>query len=116
MQDKKIGLALGGGGARGLAHIPVLETIDKMELSISQLSGTSIGAIIGSFYACGLKGKEIRKILDTILAEDEEFWSRFFEKRSSLKWYELLAPQTTGPGLINVDKFLDFLKEHLPVH
>ncbi len=59
---KKIGLALGGGGARGLAHIPILEALDEMKVKPVVISGTSIGAILGSFYASGYSGREIRDL------------------------------------------------------
>jgi NTE family protein len=55
-----IALALGGGGARGLAHIIVLEALDEMGLRPVAIAGTSIGAIIGAAYAAGVKGKDIR--------------------------------------------------------
>jgi len=63
---KKIGLTLGGGGARGICHIEFLKVLDDMNLKPSIISGTSIGAIIGAFYASGLSGKEIIDILDTL--------------------------------------------------
>ena len=45
---KKIGLALGGGAARGLAHIGVLEVLQKEDIPIDMISGTSAGAVIGA--------------------------------------------------------------------
>ena len=66
MLKKKIGLTLGGGGARGICHIEFIKVLDDMNLKPSVISGTSIGAIIGAFYASGLTGKEINDILDTI--------------------------------------------------
>ncbi len=56
----RIGLALGGGGARGLAHIPILEAFDELGLKPDIISGTSIGAIFGAAYASGISGSEIR--------------------------------------------------------
>lgn len=47
----KIGLALGGGGARGFAHIGVLKVLEKNKIPIYQISGTSIGAVVGGAYA-----------------------------------------------------------------
>ncbi|MCK5050966.1 MAG: patatin-like phospholipase family protein [Candidatus Cloacimonetes bacterium] len=63
---RKIGLTLGGGGARGICHIEFLKVLDEMCLKPSIISGTSIGAIIGAFYASGLSGKEINDLLNTI--------------------------------------------------
>ncbi|KQT54828.1 Patatin [Aureimonas sp. Leaf454] len=56
-----LGLALGGGGARGLAHIHVLMALDDLGLRPSHIAGTSIGAIIGAAYAAGMTGAEIRE-------------------------------------------------------
>lgn len=114
LQNKKIGLALGGGGARGLAHIPLLEAIDSRSLNICQISGTSVGAIAGAFYAGGMKGKQIRSIFQEILSQKKDFWTRVFEKESSLKWYNLISPQLNGPGILNIDKLIQFLRDQLP--
>ncbi len=57
----KIGLALGGGGARGLAHIPVLEAFDELGLKPAVIAGSSAGALIGAAYAGGMSGREIRE-------------------------------------------------------
>ena len=51
---KSLGVALGGGGAKGLAHIAILETIDELGFEVSTLSGTSVGAVVGVLYAAGL--------------------------------------------------------------
>ncbi len=53
-------IALGGGAARGLAHIPVLEALDDLGITPSLISGTSMGAIIGAVYASGMNGRDIR--------------------------------------------------------
>ena len=50
---QKIGLALGGGGARGLAHIQVLETLDELGIRPYRVAGTSIGSIMGATFAAG---------------------------------------------------------------
>src|SRR5262249_43534808 len=53
-------LALGGGGARGLAHIAVVEALDEMGVRPTAIAGTSIGALVGASYAAGMRGKDIR--------------------------------------------------------
>ncbi|MFW5847038.1 MAG: patatin-like phospholipase family protein [Nanoarchaeota archaeon] len=63
---KKIGLVLGGGGAKGFAHIGVLKALEENNIQIEAISGTSMGAIIGALYCLGYSPKEIeRKIYET---------------------------------------------------
>ena len=62
MQKRKIGLALGGGGARGLAHIGVLEVLQNEGIPIDVIAGTSAGAAIGAIYAQGKDAALIREI------------------------------------------------------
>jgi NTE family protein len=56
----RIGLALGGGGARGLAHIAILEAFDELGIRPAMIAGTSIGALVGAAYAAGMPASEIR--------------------------------------------------------
>ncbi|MFH1506477.1 MAG: patatin-like phospholipase family protein [archaeon] len=58
---KKIGLALSGGGARGIAHIAFLKVFDELKIKPHMIAGTSIGAVIGAMYASGCSGKEIEE-------------------------------------------------------
>lgn len=55
----KIGLVLAGGGARGLAHIGVIKALEKQNIKIDYITGTSMGALIGGLYAAGLSPSEI---------------------------------------------------------
>ena len=50
---EKIGLVLGGGGARGAAHIGVLRALEREHIPVDYIAGTSMGAIIGALYASG---------------------------------------------------------------
>ena len=62
----RIGLALSGGGARGLGHIPVLEAFDRAGVRPGRIAGTSMGSVAGALYASGMPGKAIRSlVLDT---------------------------------------------------
>ncbi len=59
-QDRpRIGLALGGGGARGVAHIGVLEALEKLGIPVDYIAGTSMGAVVGGLYASGMSPQEI---------------------------------------------------------
>lgn len=59
---KKVGLALGGGAAKGAAHIGVLRAFEEKEITIDAMAATSVGAIIGAFYAFGLSVDKISEI------------------------------------------------------
>jgi len=61
--EPKIGLALGEGGARGFAHIGVLKVLEREEIKIDYIAGTSVGSLIGALYALGFDILEIEKIL-----------------------------------------------------
>jgi len=63
---KKVGLCLGGGGARGLCHIEFLKVLDELQIKPSIISGTSMGSIIGAMYASGMSGTEIHKVVNKI--------------------------------------------------
>ena len=64
----RVALALGGGSARGLAHIAVLEAFDELGIKPTVISGTSFGAIVGACYAAGLSAKDIRAHASELLA------------------------------------------------
>lgn len=64
-----IGLVLGGGGARGLAHILMLEAFDELGIKPKIIAGTSIGAIYGAAYAAGLSAREIRSHTEDMLTK-----------------------------------------------
>ena len=68
MSEPKIGLALGGGGARGLAHIPMLEAFDELGVKPAIIAGCSMGALIGAAYACGMTAKDMRAQSEKILS------------------------------------------------
>jgi NTE family protein len=68
---KRIGLALGGGGARGLAHIGVLRVLEKEKIPIHLIAGTSIGALVGGAYASGINADELQKKVEEYLSSPE---------------------------------------------
>jgi NTE family protein len=59
----RIGLALAGGGARGAAHVGVLQMLEQLHVPVDYVAGTSMGAIIGGLYAAGLSADELREAL-----------------------------------------------------
>ena len=79
--DMHIGLALGGGGARGMAHILVCETLDELGLKPSVIAGTSIGAIIGAGYASGISGREMHELAVAFYSKRRAVLSRLWRAR-----------------------------------
>ncbi|MEJ1939080.1 patatin-like phospholipase family protein, partial [Nostoc sp. NIES-2111] len=77
-----IALALGGGGARGLAHIVALEVLDELGLKPSVIAGTSMGAIIGAAYAAGLAGRDIRAHVTEVLRDKNRAMARVLQARA----------------------------------
>jgi NTE family protein len=65
-KDLKIGIALSGGGSKGFAHIGVLRVLEKNNIPIDYISGTSMGAIVASLYAVGYSPNEIEVIIKTM--------------------------------------------------
>lgn len=70
----RIGLALGGGSARGLAHILMLEAFDELGIKPAVIAGTSMGSICGAAYAAGLSAAEIRREFEGLLWSRAAFW------------------------------------------
>ena len=61
-EDKRIGLVLSGGTARGLAHIGVLKVLEEEKVPVEYVTGTSMGSIIGGLYSIGYTSDEIEQI------------------------------------------------------
>lgn len=59
--NKRVGLVLGGGGVRGLAHIGVFKVLEKASISVDLLAGTSMGGVLGAMYAAGMSVSQIEQ-------------------------------------------------------
>ena len=76
----RIALALGGGSARGLAHIVMLEVFDELGIKPSIIAGTSMGSICGACYAAGLSAAEIRDGFESQFTSAATFFKQFAGK------------------------------------
>jgi NTE family protein len=110
---QKIGLALGGGGARGLAHIQVLEALDELGLRPHRIAATSIGAVIGALYASGLSGKEIRKLAHHWQSPKPEKHNGILHRHDLRRWAAMLDPSFDRSGLFKGEKIVRFLSDHI---
>ena len=77
-----VALALGGGGARGLAHVLVLEVFDELGIKPKVIAGTSIGALYGAAYASGMSAKHIRAMTEETLSRRLDLVRQLFAARS----------------------------------
>ncbi len=106
-------LALGGGGARGLAHIHVLEALDDLGVRPVTIAGSSIGAIIGAAYAAGMTGAEIREFAVHTLGRGAEVAGRMWRARPH-SFAEMLDGGVRF-GQFNVERILrSFLPDTMP--
>ena len=92
----KIGLALSGGAARGIAHLGILQAIEELEIEISALSGTSSGAIVAAFYASGMPPRDVLQII------------------KETKLVKFVRPAISKTGLLKVEKLETLFSRHLP--
>jgi len=65
---KKVGLVLGSGVARGLAHVGVLKALEKHNIKIDFIARSSMGALIGGVYAAGISIKNMENIIEKLLS------------------------------------------------
>lgn len=105
-----LGLALGSGGANGLAHIAVLQVFDEQGIVPDRIAGTSIGAVIGGLYAAGLSAEEILDIFDDVAGSPLDALSGL--AGSELDLVDLLQLGLSDGGLFDSGGFLRFLAGH----
>ena len=110
-----IGIAFGAGGARGLAHLLMIEALDELGVKPSIISGSSIGAVVGAFYAAGFSGKEMRGILDQLINPKSDSVFDFLLKSDIVKMFTMFDPQFIRSGFIKGEKFQNYMKNHLKV-
>jgi NTE family protein len=108
-----LALALGGGGARGLAHIHALLALDDLGVKPVAISGTSIGAIVGVGYAAGMSGSDILEFMLKSLGNRAELMARLWRLRPvGLGGVQI---RFNGPGRLDMESVLKvFLPEKLP--
>jgi NTE family protein len=98
MSSNKVSLVLSSGGARGVAHISIIESLLKEGYDIVEISGTSIGSLVAAFYACGKLDKFKKWIL----------------KLDKIKTFSLMDFTVSQSGIIKGDKVFSSLKKIIP--
>lgn len=113
MADKTIAVAFGGGGARGIAHIHIIEVLNELGLTPVAISGTSVGAIMGAAMASGMRGQDIRSFLDETLNEPKEIATRVWKARRP-SWKSAFS-EGLRFGQFDIERILSaFLPEEIP--
>jgi NTE family protein len=106
-----IGLALGSGGAGGLAHIAMLEVFEDLDIRPDGLAGTSIGAVVATLYAAGLDAGEIAEIFREFGGSALDPLSGLLGNNGGPGWRDLVDIDLENGGFIDADGFLDFIGE-----
>ena len=112
-QGKSIGLALGAGGARGLAHIPIVEQLDELGVRPDRLAGCSMGSVIGVLYASGLPGKAIRALIDEFVLRKSEIFNGTASRWEAFRWLDFVVPELGNGGLLSTEKFVHFILDSI---
>ncbi|WP_319531009.1 patatin-like phospholipase family protein [uncultured Cohaesibacter sp.] len=96
MSEKTVAIAFGGGGARGLAHIWIMEALDELGITPVALSGCSIGALAAASYGSGMTGADLRRYVLDLFGNRGEVLSRLWQNRPK-SFSELFAsPNPVG--------------------
>ncbi len=111
---KTFALALGSGGARGLAHIAVIEALDDLDVKPTAIAGASIGALIGAAYAAGMRGKDIRHYAISLAHGRGEIRRRLMQSRAGTL-SDFFAGAFSQATQMDAEKFCaQFLPEQVP--
>ena len=105
----RVGIALGAGGANGLAHILMLETLDKRGIKPHAIAGSSIGAVIGALYASGKSGRQIRELVERFIISPQEHVVEELLSKDALRWVEFLDIEFGEGGLLSSEGFMSFM-------
>lgn len=107
VSQPRIGVALGGGGARGFAHIAVLEALDEAGIAPVAIAGTSIGAIIGAAYAAGFPGERLRRHAINAFRDRAEVMASLFKARTGRLRTVFAGGRIGNPVLMDGERLLE---------
>jgi NTE family protein len=110
--ELRIGVALGGGGARGLAHITMLQAFDELGVKPFSLAGTSMGALVGAAYASGISAADIAQHAIDVLANRVRLAQRLFSSRRAESATSLVSFKAFGPVMISGMRLTELFFPH----
>jgi len=106
-----LGIALGGGGARGLAHVEILAALDELGVKPVLIAGTSMGAVIGALYAAGHSAAAIKSVIQDALAQ--RVGRLGFVRKELLEWIHLVDPGIPRDVVLTGSEFLAFIHQRI---
>jgi NTE family protein len=95
MRTVRLGLALGGGSARGMAHVGAIDVLEREGIRIDCIAGTSAGALVGAAYAAGVRGQ------------------RLVEAAQAMRWRRIARPTWPGRGIVSFARLDAYLAAEL---
>lgn len=111
---KRVALALGAGGARGLSHIAVFEALDELGVRPVAIAGSSIGALAGAVYGAGMSGREIRRFVIDLAHNRAEVWRRVMLSRAGTVG-DMFSGDFSAVVQLDPEKLLaQFLRDPVP--
>ena len=105
-QHPSVAIALGGGGARGIAHVLALEGLDELGIRPVAIAGTSMGAVIGAAYAAGLEARTIRGHILRVLRNRSDVIGKLLRARVG-RFADLVLRGRGNPVLLDPEIFLE---------
>lgn len=99
-------VALGAGGARGLAHIVVIEAMEELGIRPKAIAGASMGAVVGAAWAAGVPARDMRQHLQRLLRNRAEVMSRLLMARVG-RFVDMFGGQFQNPMLLDGERILD---------
>ncbi len=97
-RNRKVGLVLGSGGAKGISHISVIEYLNGLDIPVDMIVGSSIGAVIGAVYCAGSLERFKKDIVK-------------LNRKGIIKYFDPVIPRS---GLLEGRKIIDFLAQYIP--
>lgn len=109
--DPRIGIALGSGGAKGFAHLAMLEALDDLGITAHLIAGCSMGAVMGALYASGLSARQILDEIARLAITRRDTLRGVLSERKIRRWMGMLDADFLRGGLLKSESILATLVE-----
>ncbi len=110
-RDPRVGIALGSGGAKGFAHLAMLEALDDLGITAHRIAGCSMGAVMGALYASGLSAKEIIEEIERLAITRDDTIRGVLAGRKIRRWLRMIDSDFLNGGLLKSEAIMATLVE-----